>query len=235
VDIKEHITQRRNFWNINRIYQTVHDYDLAYGNLQPEFIRRVNPALYSNSHRYFKSWSELLKEFKFDLQRNLIKTALEPLRTTLVLEYVKKIYDILGKDYNIKQLDLKNRVTSKPEELKSVLELQSKTGPTCITSSYRSWSYDLEIELFDLLTRYTNVLCFYSIGEPRQWVNNKVQFINLNQAYDELSQVGRDDIISAIGKLYRGDVPDEYRDQFSNAINDVKKQIQNTEKTTKKN
>jgi len=89
------------FWTFSKIYSALHDYDLAYGNVQSSFIRKLNPSLYSASRKYFKSWSKTITMAGFKPERAFLKVLLEPLRIHLLQEYVKKVFELLGIKHKI--------------------------------------------------------------------------------------------------------------------------------------
>ncbi|WP_455393007.1 hypothetical protein [[Eubacterium] cellulosolvens] len=93
------------FWTLSRIFKAVTDHFQAYGNLLPEFIREINPSLYSAAHRYYPTWSKAITAVGFSMQKNFSNVMLRPLRVHILMELIKNIYEALGIDYIVQPLD----------------------------------------------------------------------------------------------------------------------------------
>jgi hypothetical protein len=238
VDFKKLKSKSFRFWTLKNTLNAVIDYDFAYGNLQPIFIRQVNPSLYAGSRRYFKSWSETVSKAGLLLSKNLIKVAIQPLRNFVILEYLKKIMDALGTSYQMREVPRETNQLEqyglKIPELEELPEYYLETGENkdrvYITSSYRSWGLGSQNRMPENPDEYTKIRIYYSVGEPRRWVNDKVTFIDLNQFYDELAKAGRDDIISDIGLLSRGGIPKPYMERYEAIMKSFKKSMGNQKK-----
>ncbi len=216
-------SQTHRFWTLQRVFRAIHDYNQTYGNIQGEFIRWMNPSLYSNSRRYFRTWSEAAQSIGLNLNRNLVKVMLEPLRTSILMDYVKKILELLGTEYNLPELDSQDL----PEYY---LELDDGKTTNCITSAYRSWGFDSDRRVYELLNRYPRVTCYYSIGEPRHWAFDNVKFINIDEFNPDLIDRGRDDIISDLRLQARGGIPAQFQDQYNRVIQSIKETIRKNKK-----
>jgi hypothetical protein len=225
----------RTFWTISRIMRTLIDYEDCYGNIQPETIRNLNPSLYKRSHRYFKSWSETVQKAGLNLLKNKIKVHLEPFRDYLVREYLNHIFDKLqvsvktlpGLDSDNDQAkDIENENNSQ-EYLNSILLINEGKDVKYIFPKFRSWSIGLESLIADMLLKYPKITVYHSIGEPRQWVDDKVEFENVNKFYHDLRSNGRDDLISELSLISRGGVPKKYQDQFEKVMEKIRKLLKN--------
>ena len=247
VDYKTLRAYSRRFWTRQRILTTLYDYDFAYGNLQPEFIRGFNPSLYLNSRRYFKNWSETLIAAGLNLNKNLIKVKLEPLRTSILMEYIKTIFQLLDKKYQVitkknganfhgdesSKKENENRENEESENQRypgNYLVLDDDKNQVAVTTAYRSWGAEADIKVRALLTDYQRVICYYIFGEPRQWIDDNVKFINLEQFYPDLTAHGRDHIISDLSLQSRGGIPGEYIEQYTNTVKAINKEIKDKKK-----
>ena len=242
VDYKTLRASSRRFWTRQRILTTLHDYDYAYGNLQPVFIRGFNPSLYLNSHRYFKNWSETLVAAGLNLNKNLIKVKLEPLRTSILMEYTKTIFELLDKKYQVStekkdiNFPVNESYNNEIEESENqrypgnYLVLNDDKNQVAITTAYRSWGAEADRKARALLTDYQRVICYYIFGEPRQWVDDNVKFINFEQFYPDLAARGRDDVISDLSLQGRGGIPGEYMEQYTNTVKAINKTIKDKKK-----
>jgi hypothetical protein len=234
----------RTFWTISRIMRTIIDYEDCYGNIQPEAIRNLNPSLYIRAHRYFKSWSGTVQRAGLNLIKNKIKVHLEPFRDYLVKQYLSKIFEKLQIPVkSMEDLEFENHLqlqnsNNGPEKVQipknasfkqtnSVLLVNEGKELKYILPKFRSWSVGLENSIENVLKKYPNITIYHSIGEPRQWVDNNVEFENINKFYRELMSNGRDDLISELSLISRGGVPKQYQEQFEEVMAEIRKQIKN--------
>jgi hypothetical protein len=231
VDYKYLHSESARFWTPSRIIRILFEYDHTYGNLQSDFIRKLNPSLYSGAHRYFKTWSEALEHSGRHLARNAVKVTLGQLRTYILKEYLKTIYDLLEVDYKINTIpdvDFGANQFDIPElqELPNYfLEIPGNGDPIYVITNYRSWGFDVEQTINNILPKYPRINIYYSIGEPRQWLTNNVKFINTNNFYNDLAALGRDETISDLGLLSRGGIPKAYQEQYDAIMNSIKKKL----------
>ena len=159
---------------------------------------------------------------------------------------MKKVFELLGIKHKIhmsseSDYTATGNIDDMPElyELRETIRLPTYhiestefEDGAFVIPSYRSWGFmanagDMFIET---LTRHPRIVVFYSIGEPRRWIDDKLKFININQFYPELVSRGMDDVINAIGTLARGGIPKEYNDLFNAYMKDIKKIIKRKKK-----
>jgi hypothetical protein len=218
------------FWSINRILRTIPDYDLAYGNIQPEMIMKLNPSLYSASHRYFKTWLDTVNATGIILEKNKIKVVIEPLRDYLLMECLKKVFDAYKFQYREipvkhefgihKLLDIE---ISKIMELPSnILQLKKGKDEVIISASYRSWGLALEERLKELQSIYPRIEVYSSVGEPRRWPGGMVNFHNTIDLYNDLTKLGRDDLVAELGLMARGGIPKEHQQLYEAVMKEYK-------------
>jgi hypothetical protein len=230
VELKKLKKSYRGLWTLDRIFSVLHDYDLNYGNIQPEFIKQTNPSLYSCSRRYFRYWSELVRASGLKLDKNLFKVILEPLKTNILMDFLTKIFKILNYTFSENSLNKETGlegINSGNSELSQTiqqglsdkyLEIQNGKKSSSVFTAYRSWGYPVENLVTELLKKYEHVICYYSIGEPRVWIGDNVEFINIAEHFPILSERGRDNIISELSLLARGGIPIEYNEQYSKFV-----------------
>ena len=226
VELKKLKKSYRGLWSLARIFSVLHDYDLNYGNIQPDFMRLINPSLYSCSRRYFKYWSELVRASGLKLDKNLFKVILEPLKTSIIMDYLTKIFQILNYTFSENSLNINTgpgdiydtggefNKTILQRSHETYLEVHNGTKNSCVFATYRSWGYPADKMVTELLEKYKHVICYYSIGEPRVWLGGNVEFINISEHFPCLSERGRDDLISELSLLARGGIPKEYNEQY---------------------
>lgn len=237
VDLRNLRSNRNRFWSLKRIFSTIIDYDMSYGDIQPVTIRKQNPSLYSASRRYFKTWPEAVKRAGASLQKNLIKVVIEPLRNYILLEVLKKIFDALNIPYKEQNngngtmddgLDRYNLIIPEVQKLPNLfLEKIENKDRIYVTTSYRTWKPGIDQRIKNWLDIYQKVEIYNSVGEPRKWIDDKVRFNNFNQFYDILAQHGRDQIISELSLLARGGIPKEYMEHYESIMKSLKKSIKN--------
>lgn len=225
------------FWNLNRIFGIMTDYLEAYGNLQPEFIRSINPTLYSSAHRYYPIWSKLLDAIGLNMGKNFLNFMLESFRSYIVLDLLKDILEFSGLKFSVVQTGpnitsennsasvLELDLTKLLDVQEFYIELDEDKTKTLVLAAYRSWGYHAENEIRSHLSRWPRVICYYSIGEPRLWFGDKVRFWNINQFFPELKVKGRDEMISGLGLVLRGGIPDKYQQQYNIVMKEIKKQL----------
>jgi hypothetical protein len=212
----------RTFWKLPKIIDTLSDYFLVYGNLQPEFIRNLNPSLYHCSRRYYKTWQQTVSALGLNLSKNLYMIMLEPIRIEALQVYVIQTLELLKKN-SIKIIEFEGSTIESRSIFKSYIEFIDDNTQRCALISYRSWAGGLEKMIWRLLEKYEQVEVYYSIGEPRVWLNSNVKFINTEEFYPELMRLGRDDIISALGLFARGGVPNEFKDKIDQIWSEYKR------------
>ena len=231
------ISETHYFWNLNRIFGIMTDYLEAYGNLQPEFIRSINPTLYSSAHRYYPTWSKLLDAIGFNMDKNFLNFMLESFRSYIVMDLLKDIFEFFGLKFRVVQTS--PNITSENDsasvfdldltELLDVqefyIELDEDKTKTSVLAAYRSWGYHIEDGIRGHLSRNPRVTCYYAIGEPRLWFEDKVTFCDINQFFPELKVKGRDEMIAAISLVSRGGIPDKYQQQYNIVMKEIKKQL----------
>lgn len=219
------------FWTLARIFRTLHDYEHTYGNIQSNFIRILNPSLYSASHRYFRTWAETIASSGLKVDRNMMKVLLEPFREFILMECVKKIYETLEIEHKIQNTPSPDQQTGSLnvlmiEDLPNYrIETSDVDGNAYIMAKYRSWDLGLVPEICEVIDTNTNVIIYHSIGEPRQWLDDKVQFINIKTFYPELMARGRDDLIAELALLARGGIPKKHEAQFNIIMKSIKKML----------
>ncbi len=237
------------FWKLQQIFDIIYEYDLAYGNIQPEFIRVINPSLYVNAHRYFKTWSEAVSATGLNLKRNQLKVLLEPLKTYIFMDFVKQIFELLGLEHRVVQVppiydnELNSNITSqmiyeiqKQIEISNFyIEVDNGKLTKCITSAYRSWGNKADKLIYKLLEKYDRITCYYCIGEPRYWMDEKVEFINIEEYYPDLIKRGREDIISDLSLQTRGGIPQRFMEQYEKLMGTIRKFQKEQEKGKNRN
>ena len=248
VDNKYLTSMTNSFWTRKRIFEAIADINQEYGSLQPGFVRENNPSLYSSAHRFFKTWSEAVSAAGHNLNKNFYKAILEPLRTFILKDLIRKVYEILGVKFNVVPYGTDNNLDSEIEEAEKsnidsrkiiseivgeqnfYLELVEGKDKSCVTANFQGWKFGWEKEITELLSKYPKVRCFYAIGEPRRWLNDKVEFINLDHFYPELTSLGRDDIILAISHYSRGGMPGKYEEWYETFMKKIKKMVDENKK-----
>lgn len=237
ISCKNLSTRANELWDLKRIFSVLSDYLQAYGNLQPEFIRSMNPSLYSSAHRYYPAWSKLLEAMGLSLDKNFMNYKLESFRAFITMDLLKNILEFFGSEYRMVPINPMNApnnqsASSVDLDLKELLDVQEyylelleEKTKVCVVSRYRSWGYYAEREIFEYLTMYPNIICYHSIGEPREWFDDKVKFIDINQFFPELIKNGMDDIISSVSLVSRGGIPEAYQEQFNIVMKEIKKQL----------
>ncbi len=224
---------RNRIWTVEQIFNTLIDYDQAYGNIQPSMVRIQNPTLYSASGRYFKTWSETISRAGLNLNKNLIKVVIEPLRNYIVIEYLKRIFDAQGlayKEHNLElsasKMEMYGLNIPELEEIPSVhIETSDDTNNICFLANYRSWGLGIEQVIHELMDSYKQIEIYSSVGEPRSWVDDNIKFKNLNMFFTELANLGRDDIIADLSLLARGGIPKQYQNIYENIMKSMRKSI----------
>ena len=233
VDPKRLRTNHFRFWTLERITRTIFDYNQTFGDIQPEVVKELNPSLYSGSRRYFKNWSETVNAAQLSLDKNLAQVILIPFREHILTEYIKRLFEIQGKEYREQPNKDHNQILDRygseipmlMEFPNNILEPIDQNGRACISTTHYSWGLNIVPEVNDLLTKYSDITYYYSSGEPRKWVNynrSTVTFIDSHHFYPELINLGLDDIISDLGLLARGGIPTRYKsllDELLKAIN----------------
>jgi hypothetical protein len=233
VDIRYLKSIKNKIWTVKQIFNTLIDYDFAYGNIQSGMVRIQNPTLYSASRRYFKSWQETVAIAGLNLNRNLIKVAIEPLRNYIVIEYLKKIFEIMGcpyQEHNLgiseSKMDIYGLDIPELEEIpRVVIETSDGNNKICNLASYRSWGFGIEHIIYDLMSTYKNIEIYSSVGELRSWVDENIKFKNLNMFFSELIDKGRDDIISDLSLMARGGIPKQYQDRYEGIMKSFRRSI----------
>ena len=212
------------FWTGSRIVNALNDYDRVYGNIQAEFVRSLNPTLYTGSRTYFQTWSRAAAAAHLSLNKNLIKVTLEPVKTYILKEYLKELFELLQIRYNVKVMGPLNQTNTEldlpdlDELAEYYFEIDGPDGRECVTAYYRSWDVNIIRAVHELSEKYPRVRVYYLLGEPRQWLDERVTFINLPEVNRELGARGRDDLISAFQLLGRGGIPGEYSGLYDKII-----------------
>jgi len=248
VDHKYITSMTNSFWTRNRIFETIADYNQEYGSLQPGFVRENNSSLYSSAHRFFKTWSEAVSAAGHNLDKNFYKVKLEPLRTFILKDLIRKVYEILGVGFQvvpygtdnnkdrqkiesgISNIDSGKILSEIVGEQNFYLELVEGKEKSCVTANFHGWKFGWERKIGELLNKYPKVICFYTIGEPRRWLNDKVEFINIDHFYPELASLGRDDIVLAISHHSRGGMPGKYQQWYETFMKKIKKMVDENKK-----
>ncbi len=231
VDYKSLNSSSNRFWTVARIKKALVDHHQAYGNIQPVFIKSQNPSLYTGFRRYFKTWSEAVSAAQLNLEQNRLKVFIEKFRTFVLKEYLKNVLDLQKVEYDVHVIQTRsdhieencNEYYPGYELPDHYLENTNAKSRVYTTAQYRSWGPEIKHEINDALTKYARVLIYHSIGEPRQWLTENVKFININEFYMELTQIGRDDIVSDLSLLARGGVPKSYQGHFEGLMEPIRK------------
>jgi hypothetical protein len=105
------------------------------------------------------------------------------------------------------------------------LELLSENNRSIVTVSFRAWSPELDKEIYEILTNHPRVIVYYLIGEPREWLESTVEFINVDSFYPFLEEAGRDELIADLSLMARGGIPETYQTEYSNYFKSIKNQL----------
>ena len=154
------------------------------------------------------------------------------------------MYEILGVEFRVIEYGTDNNLDNEKGESRQsafdsginiseildepdfYLELIEGKDKSCVVANFHGWKFGWENEIVALSSKYPKVRCFYSIGEPRRWLDDKVKFININHFYSELAGLGRDDIVLAISHHSRGGMPGKYQGWYETTLKRIKKIVE---------
>jgi hypothetical protein len=227
------------FWTLKRILQTIIEHEDCFGNIQPEVIRDFNPSMFISSRRYFKYWPEIVQKAGLNLKKNRVKVYLESFREYIVGEYLKIIYDKLDVDYKVESLTTEEKLDDNVDnqnQKRDTIPMIEELPRYCfrlidgryyyyVIPKFRSWCYGVENQIETLTEKFSSLAFYHSIGEPREWLDEKVRFENLNKFYSELLDNGEDMLVSELCLIARGGIPKGYQELFDKIMKTIMERI----------
>ncbi len=203
-------------WTRKKILETIYEIYESVGDLSHKYIKQTYPSLLKASKRYFRTWEYAVRHAGLNPERVQYEMQIEPFRIFVLKNYAYEIFNAFSQNIApVTKGELGvNNSTDKPQTTSFI----DKSTGIWVEIQLRSWARDLETSINAYLKSTDKLIIYYLLGEPRNWVKNKVVFICLKDTYQDLIQSGREDLIRDLNLVERGRIPDKYMDYYNRYI-----------------
>ena len=206
--------RQHKYYSKDEIASSIGEYEGKGYDLSWVSFRGTNSRLAAAARKRFGNWETAVRAAGFDYDQIRRNWYLETFKGTLFEEYVRELFDVLGRRVDYQRI-------FRFEDESCIPDFYDQDSGLWIDAKLDTWGVGV-VPTIEKYLRHTNRLqVIYLKGRRRVWQDRSIEFIPIRQFYPELIAKGATELKDRIESLRRGILRPEQRIKLEEFISTV--------------